>query len=64
MLEWLTAKLEGNFDAVPGEQLAGLLEDWDAIDSQWRDRDADGPSFFARCVVAYRSYPCKPVSSL
>ena len=47
MLEWLTAKLEGNFDAVPGEQLAGLLEDWDAIDSQWRDRDADGPSFFA-----------------
>ena len=47
MLEWLAAKLEGNFEAVPGEQLAGLLEDWDAIDSQWRDRDADGPSFFA-----------------
>ncbi len=47
MLEWLAIKLEGSFDPVPGEQLADLLEDWDAIDSHWRDRDADGPSFFA-----------------
>ncbi|MEB0123211.1 type VI secretion system protein TssA [Pseudomonas sp. CCI1.2] len=47
MLEWLAVKLEGSFEPVPGEQLAGLLEDWDAIDSHWRDRDADGPSFFA-----------------
>jgi len=47
MLEWLAVKLEGSFEAVPGEQLAQLLEDWDAIDSHWRDRDADGPSFFA-----------------
>ncbi|WP_191487615.1 type VI secretion system protein TssA [Pseudomonas sp. FEN] len=47
MLEWLAAKLEGDFESVPGEQLAGLLEDWDAIDNHWRDRDADGPSFFA-----------------
>lgn len=47
MLEWLAVKLEGSFEPVPGEQLAGLLEDWDAIDSHWRDQDADGPSFFA-----------------
>ncbi|WP_193040597.1 type VI secretion system ImpA family N-terminal domain-containing protein, partial [Pseudomonas sp. K2] len=47
MLEWLAVKLEANFEAVPGEQLAQLLEDWDAIDRHWRDRDADGPSFFA-----------------
>ncbi|WP_044901388.1 type VI secretion system protein TssA [Pseudomonas sp. CFII64] len=47
MLEWLTAKIEESFEPVPGEQLAALLEDWDAIDTQWRDRDAEGPSFFA-----------------
>jgi type VI secretion system protein VasJ len=47
MLEWLTAKVEENFEPVPGDQLAVLLEDWDAIDSFWRDKDADGPSFFA-----------------
>src|SRR5450830_1135937 len=33
MLEWLAVKLEGSFEAVPGEQLAQLLEDWDAVNS-------------------------------
>lgn len=47
MLEWLTAKVEESFEPVPGDQLAVLLENWDAIDRFWRDKDADGPSFFA-----------------
>ncbi|WP_426143648.1 type VI secretion system protein TssA [Pseudomonas sp. DWP3-1-2] len=47
MLEWLTVKVEESFEAVPGEQLAALLDDWDAIDALWRDRDAEGPGFFA-----------------
>ncbi|KQQ49861.1 hypothetical protein ASF84_21885 [Pseudomonas sp. Leaf127] len=46
MLEWLTAKVEESFEPVPGGQLAALLEDWDAMDTQWRDRDAEGPRFF------------------
>jgi type VI secretion system protein VasJ len=47
MIEWLTAKVEESLEPVPGEQLAVLLDDWDAIDAQWRDRDAESPNFFA-----------------
>lgn len=46
MLEWLTVKVDESFEPVPGDQLTALLEDWDAIDTQWRDRDAEGPGFF------------------
>ncbi len=46
MLEWLEAKLDGSFTPLPGAQLESLLEDWDAIDSFWRDQDSEGPAFF------------------
>ncbi|WP_413301078.1 type VI secretion system protein TssA [Pseudomonas sp. Pseusp88] len=74
MIEWLTAKIEESFEPVPGEQLAALLEDWDAIDTQWRDRDAEGPSFFAlrrrlsqlpvQAAVASTIAPSKPVPAM
>jgi len=48
LLEWLDNKLDGpgSFAAIESNQLQSLLNDWDVIDSFWRERDADGPSFF------------------
>ncbi|WP_339560926.1 type VI secretion system protein TssA [Pseudomonas sp. EA_65y_Pfl1_P113] len=46
MLDWLEVRLSEGLEPVPGAQLAGLLDDWDAIDVFWRERDDDGPSFF------------------
>ncbi|WP_339419320.1 MULTISPECIES: type VI secretion system protein TssA [unclassified Pseudomonas] len=46
MLEWLTAKIEESFPALEVSQLESLLKDWDALDTVWREYDAEGPAFF------------------
>ena len=48
LLEWLGSKLDGPgiFAAIESSQLQSLLNDWDAIDTFWRERDAEGPGFF------------------
>ena len=46
MLEWLDDRLAQTPQPVAADLLAGLLEDWDALDAFWNSKDSDGPSFF------------------
>ncbi|OCR25095.1 hypothetical protein AFK24_09915 [Pseudomonas syringae] len=45
LLDWLTVKVDESFEPMPGALLQALLEDWQAIDRFWRDKDDDGPNF-------------------
>lgn len=46
LLEWLDAKLGSAFEPIPASHLQRLVEDWDAIDTFWKDQDSEGPGFF------------------
>jgi type VI secretion system protein VasJ len=46
LLEWLDARLGGSFDPIPASHRQRLVDDWDAVDTFWREQDSEGPGFF------------------
>jgi type VI secretion system protein VasJ len=46
LLEWLDARLAGSFDPIPASHRQRLVDDWDAVDTFWKEQDNEGPGFF------------------
>lgn len=46
LLEWLDKVLEETFEPIAADSAERLRDDWDAIDTFWREQDAEGPGLF------------------